>query len=303
MRGVKNREERNPESLYPAYLVKIVDDRLNDYLKDYKDIPEGLFRAINYCLTGGGKRLRPVLCLSTARGLGCELDYVMPTACAIEFIHNYSLIHDDLPAIDNDDFRRGRPSCHKKFGEAAAILAGDALFAEAFSLIVKKQDCSPETKIKVLREIIDATGLSGMVSGQFLDISTALTGISKNSLEKMHLNKTARLIDVSVTSPAMLCNAGEEIIRKLKIYGQNIGTAFQITDDILDMAENDTEADTKNKKGASLEKNTFPYVWGLKMSKKIAERKIEDALDAIKGIDMDCSLLENIAKFILVRKV
>jgi geranylgeranyl diphosphate synthase, type II len=302
MNSVKNISKKNPESLYPSYLVNIINDRLNDYLKDYKDIPEGLLKPINYCLLGGGKRLRPVLCLSTAKGLGCEMDYVMPTACAIEFIHNYSLIHDDLPAIDNDDFRRGRPSCHKKFGEASAILAGDALFAEAFGLIIKKQDCIPETKVKILREIIEATGLSGMVSGQFVDISTSRSGISKKSLEKMHFDKTARLIDVSVTSSAILCNAEDEIIRKLKIYGQNIGTAFQITDDILDMKESEGGIDVKNKKPVSQEKNTFPYVWGLEISKKIAERKIENALNAIKGIDMDFTLLENIAKFILLRK-
>jgi len=226
----------------------------------------------------------------------------MPTACAIEFIHNYSLIHDDLPAIDNDDFRRGRLSCHKKFGEASAILAGDALFAEAFGLIIKKQDCSPETKVRLLGEIIEATGLSGMVSGQFVDISTSVSGISKNSLEKMHFDKTARLIDVSVTSAAILCNVKDEIIRKLRTYGQNIGTAFQITDDILDMEDSESDVDVKNKKLVSQEKNTFPYVWGLKMSKKIAEEKVKYALNAIRDIDMDFSLLENIAKFILVRK-
>jgi geranylgeranyl diphosphate synthase, type II len=302
MNSIKNISENNNESLYPSYLVNLINDRLNDYLKDYKDIPEGLFKPINYCLTGGGKRLRPVLCLSTAIGLGCETDHVMPTACAIEFIHNYSLIHDDLPAIDNDDFRRGRLSCHKKFGEASAILAGDALFAEAFGLIIKKQDCSPETKVRLLGEIIEATGLSGMVSGQFVDISTSVSGISKNSLEKMHFDKTARLIDVSVTSAAILCNVKDEIIRKLRTYGQNIGTAFQITDDILDMEDSESDVDVKNKKLVSQEKNTFPYVWGLKMSKKIAEEKVKYALNAIRDIDMDFSLLENIAKFILVRK-
>ncbi|MCJ7665636.1 MAG: polyprenyl synthetase family protein, partial [Actinobacteria bacterium] len=227
--------KHNKKDLYPESLVKEVDKNLKKYLSDYRHIPVQLREAIGYTVLNGGKRLRPVLCLATAMSLGCSIQKVMPTACAIEFIHTYSLIHDDLPAIDNDDLRRGKPACHKKFGEDIAILTGDALFAESFNIILKYQKSAPEIKLKVLNEIVSASGASGMVSGQIVDVSSTGKIITKKDLEYMHMNKTSKLIIAAIRTSAILCRAEDDILEKLSIYGANIGLVFQITDDILDI--------------------------------------------------------------------
>ncbi len=292
----------SPDRLYPYHIVGIIEKQLEKYLADYRDIPGELSEPVKYCIMNGGKRFRPVLCVITAIGLGCEPAGIMPTACAIEFIHSYSLTHDDLPAIDDDDLRRGKPSCHKRFGEAAAILAGDALFAEAFNLILKYQRCSSEKKVRVLSEIAAASGASGMVAGQIVDISSASKKISKKTLEHMHINKTARLISASIVSSAILCGAEEGTIDGLRKYGLNIGLTFQITDDIIDIISSSSISGKTQGKDKVQSKNTYPFLWGLDKSRKIAEEKIDAALDAIKGLQMDPGLLEDIARFILLRK-
>src|SRR5665647_2563130 len=170
-----------------------------------------------------GKRLRPILCLTVAKSLGKDYELVMPVACAIEFIHTYSLIHDDLPAIDNDDFRRGMLTCHKKFGEDIAILAGDAIFAEAFNIILSKQQSPPDILVKVLREISLASGAHGMVAGQIVDVFFAGKKISKSLLEYMHTNKTGKLITAAITSSAILSGAGDDYIGLFKQFAENIG--------------------------------------------------------------------------------
>ncbi|GAH11959.1 unnamed protein product, partial [marine sediment metagenome] len=182
-----------------------------------------------------GKRFRPILCLLTAKSLGKDYRAVLPTACAIEFIHTYSLIHDDLPSIDNDDLRRGKPTCHKKFGEDIAVLAGDALFAEAFNIIIKYQIADDRTKIKILEEIADASGASGMAAGQIVDVYFTGKKISKKKLEYMHRNKTGKIITASVRCAAILCGVIDDYLKKFTEYSENLGLAFQITDDILDV--------------------------------------------------------------------
>lgn len=294
--------KNSSDNLYPYHLVGIIEKQLEKYLADYRDIPGELSEPVKYCIMNGGKRFRPVLCAATAIGLGYEPVDIIPTACSIEFIHSYSLIHDDLPAIDDDDIRRGKPSCHKRFGEAAAILTGDALFAEAFNLILKYQRCSPEKKIRVLSEIADASGAAGMVAGQIVDISSASKKISKKTLEHMHINKTARLISASIVSSAILCGAEEGTIDVLRKYGLNIGLAFQITDDIIDIVSSSSISGKTQGKDKVQSKNTYPFLWGIDKSRRIAEEKINTALDAIKGLYIDSRLLEDIAKFILLRK-
>jgi len=302
MTATEKEIKNSPDNLYPYHLVGIIEKQLGKYLSDYRDIPGELSEPIKYCIINGGKRLRPVLCAATAIGFGCKPADIIPTACSVEFIHSYSLIHDDLPAIDDDDIRRGKPSCHKRFGEAAAILTGDALFAEAFNLILKYQICSPGKKLRVLSEIVDASGAAGMVAGQIVDISSASKKISKKKLEHMHINKTARLISASVVSSAILCGAKEGTIEGLRKYGMNIGLAFQITDDIIDIISSSSISGKTQGKDRIQSKNTYPFLWGLDKSRRIAEEKIDTALDAIKGLHMDSRLLEDIAKFILLRK-
>lgn len=302
MKKTFKKSEKSKGSLYPEYLAKEVDRYLKSYLKKYESIPEELKNSIRYSIESSGKRFRPVLSLATAKSLGFEISHIMPTACAIEFIHTYSLIHDDLPAIDNDDLRRGKPTCHRQFGEDIAILTGDALFAESFNIIIKDQIADPDIKLRVLDELITASGASGMVAGQIVDVCSTGTIITKERLEYMHLNKTAKLITAAVRSSAILCNAGPQILEGLTEYGLNIGLAFQITDDILDITSNSVLTGKTHGKDSLRLKNTYPHLWGLEESKKIAQRKISKALGSIKNINIDTRLLVDIAEFILIRK-
>jgi geranylgeranyl diphosphate synthase type II len=289
--------------LYPEFLISKVNDNLRYYLEKYERIPVILKEAISYTIESGGKRFRPILCMITAKSLGQDFKIVMPTACAIEFIHTYSLIHDDLPSIDNDDLRRGKPTCHKKFGEDIAILTGDALFSEAFNIILKYQIADAETKVKILGEIADATGVNGMAAGQIIDVYYTGKKISKDRLEYMHKNKTGRLITASVRCAAVICGASSGYIKKLTDYSENLGLAFQITDDILDVTSNRSTAGKATGKDAVYKKNTYPDMWGISKSKKIAERKIKKSIEIIESIDIEHKWLVNIAKFLLLRKV
>jgi len=276
--------------LYPEFLIKEVNKSLGYYVKKYKESPDILKEAIKYSVENSGKRFRPILCLLTAKSLVKDYRAVLPTACAIEFIHTYSLIHDDLPALDNDDLRRGKPTCHKKFGEDIAILAGDALFAEAFNIIIKYQIADDRTKITILEEIADASGASGMTAGQIVDVYFSGKKISKKKLEYMHRNKTGKIITASVRCAAILCRVSDDYLKKFTEYSENLGLAFQITDDILDV--------TSDKRI-----NTFPNIWGISKSKEIARDKVDKAIAIIKSMDIDYKWLVNIANFLLVRKV
>jgi geranylgeranyl diphosphate synthase, type II len=289
-------------SLYPESLIKIINDRINEYLKGYSDTPQILKKAIAYSMNNGGKRLRPVLCLTVAKSLGKDCEIVLPVACAIEFIHTYSLIHDDLPAIDNDDFRRGVLTCHKKFGEDIAILAGDAIFAEAFNIILSRQESPPDVLVKVLSEISFASGAHGMVAGQIVDVFFAGKKIAKPLLEYMHINKTGKLITAAVKSGAILSGAGDDYIDLFRQYSENIGLAFQITDDLLDLESTIEITGKTSGKDILQKKNTFPSLFGIEKSKKIAKEKISRAIQIVESMDVDKEWLIKIAQFILQRK-
>lgn len=278
------------DELYPGFLIKEVNNSLGYYVKKYKESPDILKEAIEYSIENSGKRFRPILCLLTAKSLGKDYRAVLPTACAIEFIHTYSLIHDDLPSIDNDDLRRGKPTCHKKFGESIAILIGDTLFAEAFNIIIKYQIADDRTKIKILEEIAGASGASGMAAGQIVDVYFTGKKISKKKLEYIHRNKTGEMITASVRCAAILCGISDDYLKKFTEYSENLGLAFQITDDILDV--------TSDKRI-----NTYPNIWGISKSKEIARDRIDKAIAIIKSMDIDYEWLVNIANFLLARKV
>lgn len=288
--------------LYPEFLIKEVNKSLGYYVKKYKESPDILKEAIKYSVENSGKRFRPILCLLTVKSLGKDYRMVLPTACAIEFIHTYSLIHDDLPAIDNDDLRRGKPTCHKKFGEDIAILAGDALFAEAFNIIIKYQIADDRTKIKILEEIADASGASGIVAGQIVDVYFSGKKISKKKLEYMHRNKTGKMITASVRCAAILYGVSNDYLKKFTEYSENLGLAFQITDDILDVTSDKHIAGKTIGKDTVQKKNTYPNIWGISKSKEIARDKIDKAIAIIKSMDIDYKWLVNIANFLLVRK-
>lgn len=290
------------ESVYPDFLVKIIDEKLKIYIKDYKRSPEILRKAISYSIKNGGKRFRPVLCLAVTGSLGCRYEDASPTACAIELIHTYSLIHDDLPSIDNDDLRRGKPTCHKIFGEDIAILVGDALFAEAFNIILKYQQSESEKKLRVLAEIGQASGALGMVAGQTVDVFYAGEKISGQKLKYMHKNKTGKLIIAAVRCGAILCNASQEHLNNLTRYAENIGMAFQITDDILDVVSSSEDIGKTAGKDSLQNKNTYPSMFGIEKSAKIAKEKVIEAIDIVKSMKINDEWLVKIANFLLLRK-
>ncbi len=292
----------NKNKLYPEFLIKEINDSLRYYVKKYKRIPGILRDAIEYSIENSGKRFRPILCLLTAKSIGKDYRTFLPTACAIEFIHTYSLIHDDLPSMDNDDFRRGKPTCHKKFSEDIAILTGDALFAEAFSMIIKYQKADNGTKVRVLEEIAGASGIEGMVAGQVMDVYYTGKKMTSKELEYMDHNKTGKLITTSARCAAILCGTSDDYLKKFTEYAEYLGLAFQITDDILDVA---TENLTEEKKAGKIilkKKNTYPEMWGISRSKEIAADKINKAIDIVKSMDIDYEWLVNIANFLLIRK-
>jgi len=292
----------NKGALYPEYLVKEVNNSLIYYINKYKGIPTILKRAMGYTIKNGGKRFRPILCLLVAISLGKDYRILLPTACAIEFIHTYSLIHDDLPSIDNDDFRRGKPSCHKKFGEGMAILTGDALFAEAFNIILKYQLADDNIKVKVLKEISDAIGAEGMAGGQVFDVYYTGKKITRKKLENMDRNKTGKLITASIRCGAILCKVNEGYLDKFTEYSENIGLAFQITDDILDVESGKSLTGKTSGKDKIQGKNTYPYMWGIEKSKKMALDRVNEAISIVESMSINYEWFVNIAKFIISRK-
>jgi len=259
--------------------------------------------AMRYSLLSGGKRFRPVLVLLGAELVGLDWDQVLPTACAIEYIHTYSLIHDDLPAIDNDDMRRAKPSCHIAFGEDVAILAGDALFAEAFRLIGAKQSPDrPDLVVRVVREIAEASGLGGMVGGQVVDVLSAKTQVDTAKLDFIHRHKTGKLITASVKAGAILGDGSEDLLAVLEQYGDRLGLAFQITDDILDLTGD--EAVLGKPVGSDEErfKATFPGVYGLEEAAKIARAAADEARRSLDGLRGDTGRLRDMADFVCERR-
>src|SRR5580765_4319188 len=199
--------------------------------------PQQLHRAMRYSLLAGGKRLRPALVLASGEALGADTDDLMPAACAIEMIHTYSLIHDDLPAMDDDDLRRGRPTCHKAFGEAVAILAGDALQTKAYE-VLSRLKCPAEARVRIIEEIARGTGtVDGMIGGQVVDLEAEHTQPTAEMLEYIHRSKTAALITASLVSGGLYANAKDSEVARLRKFGMGIGLAFQIVDDILDVTQ------------------------------------------------------------------
>lgn len=283
---------------YPEEKRAMVEEALRRFFPNTQKYPEIIYEAMKYSLFSEAKRFRPILTLSAAEALDCDPKKVLPTACAIEFIHTYSLIHDDLPAIDNDDLRRGRPTCHVRFGEDIAILAGDALFAEAFYLTARKQKAEPEQLVQVIGELAEASSVRGMVGGQVVDIISAGKQANKETVEYIHLHKTAKLIAASVRIGAILAKASSEELKKFTDYSVHLGLAFQITDDILDIiGKKDKLGKTP---GADLRQNkvTYPFLLGIEESKKIAKEEIDKAKTAITGLDLDIRPLIELADFI-----
>jgi geranylgeranyl diphosphate synthase, type II len=295
------------EEFLKAYMQdrrNIVEDALKRYLSPQSNVSAEIYNAVHYSVFAGGKRIRPILCLATVDAVGGNLAPAMPVACALELIHTYSLIHDDLPAMDNDDFRRGKPTSHKVFGEAMAILAGDALLTEAFVLLsrAEKERLPVQRRLSIIQEIAQAAGISGMVGGQAMDVLFEKTVPDENVLREIHRRKTGALIVAAVKAGAILFNTPKEKVRALSQYGANIGMAFQIADDILNVKGDRALMGKETGSDAVRGKVTYTSLLGLEKAKEKLKEHIEAAIESIANFDERARPLRIIACYIEERK-
>jgi geranylgeranyl diphosphate synthase, type II len=278
----------NASSDYPEDLLRMVEDYLGGIRFSERAATERLQEAMRYSLLAGGKRIRPVLSLATARAIGEAPPSVLPAACAIELIHTYSLIHDDLPAMDDDKLRRGQPTSHVVFGENVAILAGDGLFAEALSLFARAQQGEPDRVLAAISELSAATGVDGMVGGQFVDV--AGDELDAEGLRELHALKTGRLIAASVGVVLTLGGAPEETAEPYRRYSRELGVLFQIVDDILDVTGTEAELGKPSGSDERHEKRTYVSFYGLERARELAAESYaatRAALDDASGDDQD----------------
>jgi len=272
-----------------------IDKALDEYLPSEEKAPSIIHKAMRYSVFGGGKRIRPIFTLATAELFGRDDESVIKIACGIELIHTFSLIHDDLPCVDNDDFRREKPSSHKVFGEAIAILAGDALLVSGFDSIVKNSEVKEIKKqsiLKVIKETSFYIGTENMLGGEVEDISVDNKDITKEALINLYMKKTSALICLSIRSGAILSGANQKQLKALTKYGENVGLAFQIVDDMLDIMQD--QRDT--------EKPNYANKYGMKESNRESEKLIKEAKDSLKIFNHKAETLRNIADYLLTRK-
>jgi geranylgeranyl diphosphate synthase type II len=279
-----------------------VDAQLDRLMPAETVQPHSIHEAMRYSVFAGGKRIRPILCLEAARIFEANVTAAFHPACAIEFIHTYSLIHDDLPALDNDDLRRGKPTCHKKFGEAAAILAGDALLTLAFETLAQAPVTS-DRQVAMAGEIAGAAGtVNGMVGGQVADLEAEGKQVGAEMLEYIHRSKTAALIRASVTSGALCAGASTDNVNRLRRFGEAIGWAFQVVDDILDVEESSAALGKTAGKDIAQQKATYPAVFGLERSHQFAKELADKALAELQPFGGRAERLRAIAEFLVVRR-
>lgn len=279
-----------------------VDAQLERLLPAEAVQPASIHQAMRYSVFAGGKRIRPILCLEAARIFDAEVTAALYPGCAIEFIHTYSLIHDDLPALDNDDLRRGKLTSHKKFGEATAILAGDGLLTLAFETIASTP-VSAERRAGMVSEVAGAAGtVNGMVGGQVVDLESEGKPVGPETLEYIHRSKTAALIRASVTAGALCAGASPDDVGRLRRFGETIGWAFQVTDDILDVEESSAALGKTAGKDVAQQKATYPAVFGLERSHQIAEELSAKAIQELAPYGPRAEQLRTIAEFLVQRR-
>src|SRR6267378_8511238 len=264
--------------------------------------PSSIHTAMRYSVFAGGKRIRPILCLETSRVFASDVTPALHPACAIEFLHTYSLIHDDLPALDNDDLRRGKPTCHKKFGEATAILAGDALLTLAFEALANAP-LEPARRVAILSHVAASAGtVNGMVGGQVADLEAEGRAIQAAELEYIHRSKTAALIRASVVAGAIGGGADDENVARLKRFGETIGWAFQVVDDILDVEESSAALGKTAGKDAQQQKATYPALYGLEKSRQFAAELESRAMAELAPYGNRAARLQELAELIVHRR-
>jgi geranylgeranyl diphosphate synthase type II len=287
-------------SAYPEHLRELVEEFLAGLTFGPQGPMDRLSEAMRYSLLAGGKRVRPVLTLAVVESLGRPLPPALPTAAALELIHTYSLIHDDLPAIDDDDLRRGKPTCHVVFGEDVAILAGDGLFAEAFSLVADRQDGTAELKVALLGELARATGVGGMVGGQYIDITSSEA--ASVDLRQMHALKTGRLIEAAVVCGALLGSVPAEGLQAYRTFAAELGVLFQIVDDILDVVGSDEQLGKTAGKDRQAGKVTYVSRFGLERARELADQAVARAEASLAELRGDTAGLRAVTAYLAGRK-
>ena len=281
--------------------IKLMEAALLKELGAETALVPRLAESMEYSLMAGGKRLRPILVMAAADAVGARGTDFVQAACGIEMIHTYSLIHDDLPAMDNDDYRRGKLTNHKVFGEALAILAGDALLTQAFEVILRQQGVSAEVLVQVLKEMSIAAGPNGMVGGQVIDMLSEGKRISMEELRKMHMGKTGALFRAAIRSGAILGGASEAKLAALTTYADCFGLAFQITDDILDVVGDEAVIGKPVGSDERNEKSTYVTLTSLEEAKKLAADTVQQALDALEVFGDEAKFLRDLVKMLLER--
>ncbi len=281
---------------------RAVDAALEGLLPAEDARPASIHRAMRYSVFAGGKRIRPILCLEAASIFRNDLPPALHVACALEFIHTYSLIHDDLPALDNDDLRRGKPTCHKQFGEATAILAGDALLTLAFETLATAP-VEAARRVAILHEVAVAAGTrDGMVGGQVADLEAEGKKVTPETLEYIHRSKTAALIRASVVAGALCGGAAEADVARLRRFGENIGWAFQVVDDILDVEESSAALGKTAGKDQAQQKATYPALFGLAKSRETANELATRAIAELAPYGDRSARLRELAEFLVLRR-
>jgi geranylgeranyl pyrophosphate synthase len=280
----------------------LVEVELNSLLPSTAAAPEKIHQAIRWSVFAGGKRFRPALLLATGQAFSAAIDDLLRTACAFEMVHTYSLIHDDLPAMDNDNLRRGRPTCHVRFDEATAILAGDALQTLAFRTIAEEERLEAETRIALISELARAAATpEGMVAGQALDMDAETRQVNGTQLEEIHRLKTGALIVAAARCGAIIGRGSEDEVDAVTSYGSHLGLLFQITDDFLDVTATAEDLGKTPGKDAQSNKATYPALYGIEETRAAAVKAHGDACDALDLIDRPTEVLRRIADFILHR--
>jgi len=287
---------------YIAARQKEVDRALDRYLPKESTPPATIHKAMRYSLFAGGKRLRPVLCLAAAEACGGKVSAALPLACAMECIHTYSLIHDDLPSMDNDDLRRGRATCHKVFGDGIAILAGDALLTIAFEIAAQVKATARYELRDVISEIAAAAGSQKLIAGQVADLEAEGRRINRDQLRYIHENKTAALLTASVRLGAMAANASPKQLAAITSFGRALGLAFQVIDDILDVTQTSEKLGKSAGKDVAAKKATYPAVIGLEKSRAEARRLTSKAHGALKPLGERAIVLRELADYLLRRE-
>ena len=279
----------------------LVEEQLVKELNEANPLDKTLCESMKYSLMAGGKRLRPILVMAAADAVGAKGTDYLTTGCAMEMIHTYSLIHDDLPAMDDDDYRRGKLTNHKVYGAGMATLAGDALLTLAFEVMLRQQGVSADTLVRVVREISTAAGPDGMVGGQALDMESEDKQISMETMKNIHLGKTGALFRAAIRSGAILGGASEEALAALTVYADNFGLAFQITDDILDVIGDESVIGKPVGSDEKNHKSTYVTLTSLEEAQKLAQDAVDTAIDALKIFGGEADFLRELVAYLVKR--